>query len=276
MTNLPANVCAYCRRVDKLTREHLYPKFLYEKISGKFFGYNESADRVTAGERVVKDVCANCNNKILAKLDAYGEQYFKLNKLEQTFVNETITEIVYEYDFLLRWVLKVSYNSFRTVAHPDSPFASLVPYILTGQHRPKAKFVKLYIELIRGHKLAEDELSQVPDQFQRTGYIPCHILTSGRVANRICDVDCHCRHFQVNAHRFTLFIFPYQTKVTDSDRFIKMFKSQFPFSERVKPDSNKMKLRVSERDIFDIHAGVHVHPRERIKEREYYLRNLKG
>jgi len=269
------NACAYCRKLDKLTREHIYPQFLYEKIGGKFSGYNESADKVTSGERVIKDVCLTCNNKILAKLDAYGEQYFRLNKLDHSFTDETSAEIYYEYDFLLRWVLKVSYNSFRTVKSSNNPFASLIPYILTGQDRPKTKFIRLYIELIRGHKLTEAE-PQVADQFQKIGYVPCKILVSGRLANRICDVDCHCRHFQINAHRFTLFIFPYRTRAADTDRFIQIFKAQFPFSEYMNPDSNKMRLRVSEQDIFDIHAGIHVHPRERIKQREHYLKSLKG
>jgi hypothetical protein len=267
------NACAYCRKAEKLTREHLYPKFLYEKIEGKFSGFNEAADKVTSGERVIKDVCSTCNNKILAKVDAYGAQYYKLNKLDHTFLDEEFTEIHYEYDFLLRWVLKISFNSFRTVESSDNPFASLIPYILNGQRRPKAKFVRLYIELIRDHKLTAEERPKVAKEFQQTGYVPCHILVSGRAVNRICDVYCHCRHFQVNAHRFTLFIFPYRTKASEADRCVQIFKAQFPFSECVDPELNKMRLRVSQRDILDIQTGLHVHPVERIREREHHLKS---
>ena len=267
------NACAYCRRVDKLTREHLYPKFLYEKIEGKFLGYNESADKVTTGERVIKDVCSKCNNEILRKLDDYGTRYYQLNKLDHTFLDEEFAEIHYDYDLLLRWVLKISFNSFRTVKSSDNPFASLIPYIHNGRHRPKAKFVRLCLELIRGHKLTGEEGPKVAEAFQQCGYVPCHILASGRLVNKICDVDCHCRHFQVNAHRFTLFIFSYRTKTSDADRFIELFKEQLPFTELINPESCKMRLRISRRDIFDVQTGPHVHPVERIREKEHFLKS---
>jgi hypothetical protein len=264
------NACAYCRKIDKLTREHLYPKFLHDKIEGKYSGYNESADKVTSGERTIKDVCLTCNNKALSKLDNYGVQYFQLNNLDHTFIDETSAEVYYDFDSLLRWVLKISYNSFRTVETPDNPFASLISYILNGRQRPKRKFVRLYLELIRGHKLTEAERPRVAESFQRLGYVPSQALISGRVVNQICDVDCHCRHFQLNAHRFTLFIFPYRTKASESDRFIQVFRTQFPFAECVIPELRKMKLRVSTRDIFDVLAGPDVHPRERAVEEDYY------
>ena len=268
-----SDACAYCRRVKKLTKEHIYPKFLYKKIRGRLSGFNEAADKVTLGERLIKDVCSTCNNNVLSKLDKYGEQYFQLNKLDHSFTNETSAEIYYEYDALLRWILKVSYNSFRTIKFAHNPFLNLIPYILTGQQRPKTKFVKLYIELIRGHKLTEYDRPKVAEQFQQTGYVPCHILAAGRLAN---GVGFHCRHFQINSHRFTLFIFPYRTKALDSKRFIQIFKTQFPFTEFVNPKVSKMKLRISARDIFEIHAGDHVPLHQRMKEREHHRKFLEG
>jgi len=89
-------------------------------------------------------------------------------------------------------MLKVSYIHFGPLNIPNTRSASLIRYISTGQNRPKTKFVRLYVELIRGHKLTEAERpacgSTIP-----TNWIRCHvqILVSGRVANRICPLsDC--------------------------------------------------------------------------------------
>jgi len=265
-----ANECAYCRKTGKITREHLYPKFLYRRMGSGCLGYNEAADKVTLGERKVTDVCASCNNGPLSALDGYGQRYFNANNLEHSFKDEAAVEVLYDYDLLLRWVLKISYNSFRTVDFSDNPFASLVPYILTGKNRPKEKFVKLMIEIIRGYKLREND--PVEDEFAKDGFIPCHILRSGRVVTSFPGIPCHCRHFQLNAHLFTLFLFPYSTRPMESERAMRLFQQQFPDAIILNPRTEKMLVRISSRDFMDIHDGVHVHPKERYREMEYAAR----
>jgi len=263
------NVCAYCGKAGKLTKEHLYPQFLNRYMGTRFLGYNEAADKVTVGERVIRDVCFTCNNESLGALDGYGHQYFQANKLEQVFTEEKVTEVLYDYDLLLRWVLKISYNSFRTVDFSDDPFVSLLPYILTGKNRPKPKFVKLLIEVIRGHKLTDDERPRFSPRLQKTGYLPCHILCSGRVMNCTPAIPCHLRHFQLNAHRFTLCLFPYSTRSAQSDHVVRIFRRQFPFAVTLNQDSTKMPIRISRRDIVEIHAGPAVYPWQRFREQQY-------
>lgn len=262
------SVCAYCKKPGKLTKEHLYPRFLYARTGERHLGYNEAADKVTRGERVVRDVCSVCNNDILSKLDAYGERYFQVNRLDQSFSDSGAIEVRYEYDLLLRWVMKVSFNSFRTVASDENPFASLVQFILTGRDRPKAKFVKLFLELIRDHKLTEEERPRVSEQFRETGYVPCQMLASGRATNLV-NAGCHCRHFQVNAHRFILLIFRYRTRPSDISRFVQSFQRQYRFAKYIEPESTQIEVPVSDRDIFDLHAGDDVHPMERLAEADY-------
>lgn len=77
--------CAYCGKVGPFTREHIYPDFLTDSSIQTILGYNESADKVTRGERLIKDVCVTCNNGPLADLDGYGKQYFQENRLDDTF-----------------------------------------------------------------------------------------------------------------------------------------------------------------------------------------------
>lgn len=263
------NTCAYCRKPGKMTKEHLYPQFLYAYTGPRVLGYNEAADKVTVGERVIRDVCSTCNNARLGALDGYGQKYFQLNNLDKPLTDEQTANIQFDYDLLLRWILKISYNSFRTVDFADDPFASLVPYILTGKSRPKPKFVRLLIEIIRSHKLTEEERPRVQEKFQKTGYIPAYILRSGRVVNFTPEIPCHCRHFQLNAHLFTVFLFPYDTKANEADQATRMFREQYPFAARLEPARNKMQLRVSPRDILDVQYGPDVHRWERFREQQY-------
>jgi len=263
------NLCAYCQRPAKLTKEHLYPQFLAGYNGPRCLGYNAAAYKVTVGQRVIRDVCSTCNNESLGSLDGYGHRYFRANKLDQAFTEEKVAEVHYDYDLLLRWVLKISYNSFRTVDFPDDPFASLIPYILTGKNRPKSKFVKLMIELIRSHKLTDEERPRVPKEFQKTGYIPAYILCSGRMLNFPAEIPCHCRHFQLNAHRFTLFIFPYSTRPAAAERAIDLFRKQYPFAFSPDPELNCLSLPISLRDVLDVHAGPDVHPHEQYREQQY-------
>jgi hypothetical protein len=264
-----ANTCAYCRKPGKITREHLYPQFLLRYCGKSFLGYNEAADKVLPGERVIRDVCSKCNNEALGALDGYGYSYFQANKLDLSFTNERTTEILYDYDLLLRWVLKISYNSFRTVDFFDDPFASLVPYILTGRNRPKTKFVQMFLEIIRGHRVTDEERQRVQVQFQKTDYIPSYLLCTGRAVYFNCNVPCHCRHFQLNAHRFTLFLFPYRTRAAEAAAAFQVFHRQYPFAVSVGPDQDRQSVRISPRDIVDVHTGPDVHPHELFRQQQY-------
>ena len=128
--------CAYCGEVDSMTREHVIPAFMYEfqKEYDSVIGWSEPAEKMVRGELKVRDVCTRCNSENLASLDAYAKSFFVDNGL--LVRNFTRSQIVlhYEHDQLLRWLLKVSYNSSRTDgAHADlfTPFA---PYKIGRAH----------------------------------------------------------------------------------------------------------------------------------------------
>ncbi len=69
MSNTNKSRCAYCRYESQLTREHVVPNFLYKANPSAKFGYNVRADKFMIWEAQVKDVCANCNNNYLSKVD---------------------------------------------------------------------------------------------------------------------------------------------------------------------------------------------------------------
>ncbi len=82
----------------------------------------------------VKDVCENCNNVTLSRLDEYAAA---LDRSYFTHIVGFSPGIEFEYDFklLLRWLLKITYNDDRTRTPPyeAKPF---VPFILGEESEP--------------------------------------------------------------------------------------------------------------------------------------------
>lgn len=110
-------ICAYCKRESRATREHVIPAFIYafqQQLAQSVVGWNEVVQRMVRGEAKVRDVCAECNHTALSVLDSYGRQLLSdSGLLVQNYTKRTLT-IRYDYSLLLRWLLKISFNSSRT------------------------------------------------------------------------------------------------------------------------------------------------------------------
>lgn len=111
--------CAFCNNQDKLTKEHIWPKSIIDKFQYDLDTYNPNIDRLIRAEPVIKDVCAECNNVKLSLLDSYisrmydGYLYKQLNPGDYAYLK-------YDYEKLLRALLKISYNSSRAYSKTDS------------------------------------------------------------------------------------------------------------------------------------------------------------
>lgn len=149
--------CAYCGNVGSMTKEHVTPRFVYKhlKINGKHLGWNRRIETWKSNlENATKDVCSVCNNGVLARLDGYAYECFRENNLfDQRYINGLILK--YDYDRLLRWLLKVSFNTSRMSAMGILDHSKYLPYILYGAPRPDAKYFQLVVELLRPIRLEE-------------------------------------------------------------------------------------------------------------------------
>lgn len=63
-----------------------------------------------------------------------------------------IINLKYDYDLLLRWLLKVSFNSSRTDGAHKDLFEPYIPYILTGLNRPKKHELSLLVQMAAPEK----------------------------------------------------------------------------------------------------------------------------
>lgn len=123
--------CAYCDTKTKLTKEHIWPKCLITRMPNLTFRYIGSQDKFVTSELVISDVCSKCNNEKLSKLDSYFcslyDKYFKdFQEEKKEFIFE------YNYDLLLRNLLKIIFNSSRTINSEDNYFENFKNFILNG------------------------------------------------------------------------------------------------------------------------------------------------
>jgi hypothetical protein len=109
--------CAYCGSNAPLTREHLWPAALHQRLANaredkSSVFWLAKINKVIPNEPTVRDVCANCNNGILSALDGYICELF-----DRSFVTilKRYERLEFEYDYhrLKRCLLKICYNSAR-------------------------------------------------------------------------------------------------------------------------------------------------------------------
>jgi hypothetical protein len=156
--------CAYCGRARTLTREHLWPGALHARVAAawgtksyKNFWLARLQKEISS-EPVIKDVCAECNNGPLSRLDGYICELF--DRYFLTIPNKG-DSVLFKYDFhpLTRWLLKMSYNSSRMNDGIDQfVFVPLRNYIL-GHSMENWESVRVFLELAYPARIPRGDLS---------------------------------------------------------------------------------------------------------------------
>ena len=87
-----------------MTKEHIWSDCLIEKYED-LSTYSERENKFYKGDPTIKDVCSNCNNILLSKLDTYlCDLYDRL--FHRILQPGESTRIEYDYDMLLRALLR--------------------------------------------------------------------------------------------------------------------------------------------------------------------------
>ena len=159
------SICAYCKQERPATLEHVIPAFMYalQKQAGEgVIGWNEVIEKMVGGEAKVKDVCADCNNRVLGDLDAYGKSLLKESGLlVQNYLKRTLT-LRYNYGLLLRWLLKVSFNSSRRDGAHIHLFEAHIPFILGCENCPPRCQIGLAAYMASPVVLDQSQVDQEP------------------------------------------------------------------------------------------------------------------
>ena len=139
-------LCAYCGLESVPTRDHVWPKCFLDKVGrDRHAHYSPKSGKVHGADYLVKDVCATCNNNKLSVLDTYFcslyDEYFCLPR-----DSGSVIEFSYNFDLLLRALLKIAYNTARSSSTEVRPLVRLAKYVLDGGTTPEG--VALVAELV--------------------------------------------------------------------------------------------------------------------------------
>ncbi len=138
--------CVYCGDAEGLTNEHVYPECFQRTFKAFSIVKTPGGEKAIPGAQEVHDVCGACNNGPLSILDnifcALNERYFS------TIIRPG-QRVRFEYDFdqLLRILLKIGYNVARTRNWPLSQWQEASQYILGNAPCPHGFRVFLQLML---------------------------------------------------------------------------------------------------------------------------------
>ncbi len=109
---------------------------LLENVAGE-------TEKIVTSEPTIRDVCRACNSGPLSSLDAYVcslyDRYF------QILVRSGEIKFEYDFDLLLRWLLKIGYNTARARKWPFTFPEKLKHYVLGRNDLPKGAHVLLQL-----------------------------------------------------------------------------------------------------------------------------------
>jgi len=173
--------CAYCNDTGSLTKEHIWPRSIIKKYEPKLKTYNKRINKFIDGDPMIKDVCANCNGRILSQLDAYLSALYDRHLYKCLSPGDS-TIIEYDYAMLLRSLLKISYNCARAAANKKNIKAhkKLARYILNGKH---VSSVQLRLVVVTSANAVVDG-KIIKDAFPVTQLRCADISYNGRLSRR--------------------------------------------------------------------------------------------
>ena len=182
--------CAYCGKDSVPTKEHIWPKCLIEKYES-LLTYSKRRNALYTGEPTIKDVCQHCNNVILSKLDEYLSQVFYRHFYLILLPGEG-TSFSYDYERLLRSLLKISYNSARADASEKviKSHEGFIKFIMHGGYCPPIELRLQVVTASRAINLDEGTESLLEPKHLRVAEIPYDGSLANRFVVRMVALNC--------------------------------------------------------------------------------------
>ncbi len=96
-------ICIFCASHDNLTKEHVLPKWIFEKCTIRFFTTDINGSNQTYNKTTIP-ACADCNNNCLANIESYIISLFKdIDLTKAFFCNQELQNII-------RWLEIIEYK----------------------------------------------------------------------------------------------------------------------------------------------------------------------
>ncbi len=136
-------ICAYCKNETNCTKEHIISDSVLELFPECDLTIDSTRNKQYKSDPVIKDVCEVCNSKKLNYIDDYAKQF-----INQYFINtyelyDTL-DFVYEYDKLLKVLLKYTYNDLRSHKKDTSLFdENIMDFLLNKEIKDLDKHITI-------------------------------------------------------------------------------------------------------------------------------------
>lgn len=118
-------ICIFCASAKNLTKEHVLPKWTFEKNTELFFITDINGREQTYNKTTIP-ACADCNNNVLASIESYIISLFKSVDLQKAFFS------VEELQNIIRWLEIIEYK-FQILEirrkFTKSRYADYIPYL---------------------------------------------------------------------------------------------------------------------------------------------------
>ena len=183
--------CSYCCKSAPLTREHIWPNCLIEKYES-LLTYSKREAKFYKGDPTIKDVCGHCNNVLLSKLDSYLSSLYDAH-FERILLPGEPATIAYDYQLLLRALLKISYNSARADA-PErvvKAHKSFINFILHGGYCSPIQLRLQVVTASRAINVSEGTEKPLEPKHLRCAEIPYDGPLSHRFVVRMVAINSY-------------------------------------------------------------------------------------
>lgn len=271
--------CAYCGSTSSLTKEHVIPRFIYDRRIEKWDTFFEPKQRFFQGEPQIGDVCRICNSGRLSVLDAYvasiWDDYF-----EKIVMPGEVITFRYNFSLLASWLLKVSFNVARATKNDRDAtvLERYVPYICgREQSHPQ---LSIYLELMTPYFLSPDEekktdprlLQRLPrDAMGRVMLEPREI----RPARSLNMPDTAIRLLSLHSYYFYLLLAKHDMPDTKWKQRRRTLREKVPSAEYLGEDADELKIRASAASFIASKMPHMIAHSEAYKTRsEDYLKSL--
>ena len=255
--------CAYCGNASNpLTREHLWPISLSrrfnEDATNPHFFLERSPQKFLIGEPTVKDVCCVCNNGELSQLDVYAcELYdrFWCKKIERG----QVIKFDYDYDRLIRWLLKISFNSAR-IHDSDPGILNYYSKYMIGRFRAPRN-MRLFLQLISPAIVnAEGEALTKGEVKAGTKFYPDRLREGHTALSNYELKSAVGRSVIINAFAFSIFVYDRNAPETNMRRLEVAFAEASPSATLVKDDGQTVYVAANGLDANEAlywHYAIH-------------------
>lgn len=248
--------CPYCGATCRPTREHLIPDWHSQTVGREGWEtFNaRSPTRHLKGDMEIKDVCGSCNNGVLSQLDSYGKDLFLAFLQEPAYRGES-TNFEYDQSLLMRWLLKLCFNSARVHNADTTILQEYAKYVLGLEQIPGD--VAVFAHLIS----PTDYSMQPPTAARRVISSPDHVERPEwfRLTQFRSDIqnlsDVVQRQVYIDSYCFSLFVpDPARPEHSDESRTLQQKFLDYMPNAVLLEESGTVTLRAGE--IHQLEVGV--------------------